>query len=339
MYLSHEANLESYYREYLPNFIQQHLVADNVKAGAGHRLHYRYAINPQAKAWVIVLQGRAESAEKYAELIDELYQNGFSVFTFDHAGQGYSGRFNQNRMHGYIDSFDTYVDDAHDLISIHLAAVKGQHRQAHLPQFLLCHSMGSAIGTLLLIKHPQLCSHAVFCSPMYGIKAPIPLMLARIMINVGLRMSQFLGRKSLYFLGQGDYKSTAFDKNHLTSSPQRYAWFKEYYDTNGDASIGGASVQWLAAALTAMHNIEQNAHSLSHPALVFRAGDDHIVDNKAIASVVSSMQNAQMIDIEGAQHEILFERDIYRQQAIKAIHSFFERALVSQTDKRELTDA
>lgn len=323
MYISNENHLTQYYKTRLPAFISEELIVGDWQRPDGYHLHYRYIVNKEAKAWVVILQGRAESVVKYAELIDELHQNGFSVFVFDHIGQGQSGRLSSNPLHGYVEDFTAYVDDAAVLMAKVLQNIKQVNHQQSLPQYLLSHSMGGAVGTLLLAQHPKLFAKAVLCSPMYGIKAPLPRSFAKCLVTAGAALHRLLGIRSGYFLGQGDYKTIPFADNKLTSSRNRYDWFSQYYNDNDSARLGGVTFQWLAAALNAMENITSHANHIHTPILGFKASNDGIVDNHAIDLVFASLPNAELHEVVGAKHEILFEQDRFRSDVVRRIIQFF----------------
>lgn len=323
VFISTENNLTHYYQQGLPSFIADKLsFGDWQRADANH-LHYRYIVNNAAKAWVVIIQGRAESLIKYAELIGELYQNGFSVFAFDHIGQGQSGRMTENPMHGYVHHFDAYVEDASALLSGVMHKLKIQHHQQALPQFLLAHSMGGAVSTLLLERSPSIFHKAVLCSPMYGIKTPMPAILAKWIVLGGASVHRCLGIRSGYFWGQGDYQAVPFSENKLTGSQTRYKWFSQYYHDNANVSVGGVTFQWLAAALQAMEHIKTHAQVIKTPILGFKAMNDDIVDNRAIDRVFAGFANAELIAVNGAKHELLFEQDSIRIPVLTRILNFF----------------
>lgn len=48
--------------------------------------------HPKPRANVILLTGLMESFLKYSDIIEALYERGYSVFTYDHQSQGLSGR-------------------------------------------------------------------------------------------------------------------------------------------------------------------------------------------------------------------------------------------------------
>ncbi len=62
------------------------------------------------------------------------------------------------------------------------------------------------------------------------------------------------------------------------------------------------------------------------PVILIQAGNDRIVSNLAQKRFIDKLRktnpHAELLSIEGAQHEILFETDKYRNQALDAIFRF-----------------
>jgi lysophospholipase len=227
MQLTKEAELSEKYESVIKPWFVNEMESGFWILADGTSLHYRYAHHVQAKSVIVISSGRVECAAKYAELIYDLYQNGHSVFIHDHRGQGLSERPLDNPHFGYISDFKQYVEDFEriidDLLSPMLADKYAEERP---PLHLLCHSMGSAIGILLVKARPELFSKAVFCSPMFGITPPLPPWIANIVVKVGVLFNRIKGKTCSYFFGQGDYSPTAFYKNRLMSSKVRYEIFR-----------------------------------------------------------------------------------------------------------------
>lgn len=75
----------------------QKQVSQGIFKGVGNvPLHYAYAIPANAKATIVILNGRTESVLKYQEMYFELTRQGYAVFSYDHRGQGLSGRLNED---------------------------------------------------------------------------------------------------------------------------------------------------------------------------------------------------------------------------------------------------
>lgn len=283
----------------------------------GVRVSYAWTIPENCQGTVVISSGRIESLLKYKEVIYDLYQHGLAVFILDHRGQGLSGRMTDNPHHGYVSTFDDYVDD---LVSFYEKVVK-PNQQGQVA--LLCHSMGSAIGALTLLRHPGMFSCVAFCSPMFGIRPALPDSVANMLLWMSEKRAARRGQKSDFFFGQSDYKPVPFALNKLTHSRIRYDWFRKLYSESPEIQLGGVTGQWLVAAREAMKTIRLKARELDIPVLLLSAGADKVVDNAAQEEVAAKIPHCIFTQIPGADHELFIEADAYRQPAMESILRFF----------------
>jgi len=280
---------------------------------------YAYVLHPQALGTVVISTGRIESLIKYKELVYDLYQNGYSVFIHDHRGQGLSGRMLDNPHIGYVDSFNDYVADFKKFVD-EVVITKSHHKPK-----LLCHSMGGAIGALVVLRYPELFEKVAFSAPMFGIRPPLPNWFAKLLLT----LHKVVNTKNGYFFGQKNYASLPFSLNELTHSEIRYQIFRQEYQTTPEIQLGGVSGHWLAAAARAMDEIEHNVHRFPISSLVIQAGADQIVDNKRQSIVVAKMAlsnqaPSQLLVIDGSKHELLEEQDKYRVPCLTSILDFLK---------------
>ena len=93
-------------------FYEKHTETRHFSSYDGRNIYY-YLVNQDdksaEKAYVFVSPGRTESSFKYAELVYDLYQEGFSLILIDHRGQGKSDRLSANFGVSYVDTFEDYV--------------------------------------------------------------------------------------------------------------------------------------------------------------------------------------------------------------------------------------
>lgn len=292
----------------------------------GCDIFYQYFVQPHTTKAIVISSGRVESTLKYMELIYDLYHLGYSIFIHDHRGQGQSSRLTSNPHHGYIDDFNTYVDDFEVLINeVYLPLLVPQKVEKRPSFFLLCHSMGSAVGALLVKRHPDLFDKAVFCSPMFGITPPLPPWLATIIVKLGVKWNRLIGRKARYFLGQTNYQAVAFYKNRLMTSEVRYRIFKKVYADHPKLQLGGVTYEWLFASLKGMKEIRDHAHEIKTLNKVIYSGADTVVANEDIEQVIKDMPNCESSCIHEAMHELFFEKDKYRLPALEQIIEYLER--------------
>ncbi len=267
---------------------------------------------------MIVVNGRAESYWKYQELFYDLSQQGYDIYALDHRGQGMSDRLVSDSELGHIDEFDHYVIDLNTFIQTVV------HPETYKERHILAHSMGGAVVSLYLSQFPHCIQKAVLSAPMHGIHLkpwlkPIAFPLARI--------SDYFYDNPTYAIGQHPYINRPFQQNKLTNSAIRYQWFRELYEQKPELKLGGPSARWVWQAINAAERCQEHATKIKTPLLILQGGADNVVDNLAHQQFYQTMKNAQrdchLTVIPSAKHELLFEEDRYRYQALEAAFAFF----------------
>ena len=275
---------------------------------------------------VVIVPGRVETYLKYKELAYEFHQQKFNVFILDHRGQGLSQRLIKNRFKGYVASFSDYVEDLHGFIELQVLP----HCQ-HKP-YLLAHSMGGAVSCRYLQVYPEVVQAAVLSSPMMAINSGrISHGFANAVVNIHHKLNRLFSKEAWYFLGQSDYKISPFKHNHLMQSPVRYGLFIQLYQQIPRLQLGGVTTKWLLEAEKVRKQIFTQITQLSCPIAILQASEDTIVDIVAqdeFCQQLHQVNNQSCPDgkpmvIDGARHEILFEKDIYRKQALTYILAWF----------------
>lgn len=299
-------------------FWHKHINTGVFKGVGDLNIAFAWCVPENAQATVVISSGRIEAYLKYKEVIWELFENGFAVFILDHRGQGLSARMMDNPHYGYVADFHDYVADFSYFITY---IVKPNEPTG--PRFLLAHSMGCAIGALTLLSSPDCFHRAVFCSPMFGIRPALPDWLSQSLLNWSAQRHQRAGAQTGYFIGQKDYHPHEFAHNSLTHSEIRYQLFRELYAQVPEIQLGGVTVSWLQAALTAMNEIHRRANELTVPSLLLSAQKDTVVDNKKQKRIVRLAPNMKLITIPQAYHELLMESDPIRLPVMSHILHFF----------------
>ncbi len=255
---------------------------------------------------VVLLGGRREFMEKYAETIGELNQRGFDVFSFDWRGQGLSTRMLKNMHKGFIDSYDTYIDDLYMFLN------KIVNPIVVSPLIILAHSMGGHIALRFIHDHPDIVDKVVLTSPMINIlTAPVPRCLVKLITRCAVKA----GLDHIYVLGSGNYDpDEKFEKNPLTSDPDRFMDEKIAITKNPDLALGGVTYGWLSATFESIEIVNDPgfAEKITTPILLVSAEDDKIVSNNDQKTICSLLKNCRLTQISGARHEILVETDEIR---------------------------
>jgi lysophospholipase len=123
--------------------------------------------------------------------------------------------------------------------------------------------------------------------------------------------------------------------NALTHSRERYRRSLRYYADYPELQVGGPTYHWVRESIHAGQQIIAQAAKITTPILLLQAGEDRVVDNRSHSAFCQAMSDAghpceggKPWVIKGARHEILFERDAMRAEALNAILHFFAQHLL-----------
>ena len=273
---------------------------------------------PEGKALgsVLLLQGRREFIEKYFEVIADLQDRGFDVYTLDWRGQGLSSRPLANRQKGHVVNFELYLKD------LNLFMKKIVLPQAPGPLFMLGHSMGGHLGLRYLHDHPGTFEKAILSAPMVDIELGMFGHISRMIVKSMMP----LRRAEEYALFQGDFseKTRAREVDLLSSDPERLEIEIYHIRENPGLALGGVTYGWLDAAFKSITRLKAPGYveAIETPVLMMTAGADKVVSVAAQTALAARMPQCQQKIIPGARHEILMERDDLRNQFWKAFGGF-----------------
>jgi len=283
----------------------------------GTRLRYAVWPNDGARErWCLLLNGRTEFIEKYYEMVGELMARGFGVVTWDWRGQGLSGRMLNNAEKGHIDRFETYLDDADEIMAA-LAAEVGDE-----PLTVVAHSMGGHLALRLAERWGGRVDTLSLSAPMTGVYLPFVKGLIRRYAGLFDR----IGLGSTYVAGRGDLDDTMFefDNNLVTRDPVRFARDVSFVRQEAGLRLGAPTTGWLDAAFDSIEHVmaPSFAQRLKAPVLLASARADQIVDPNSHDEFMAHVTRGQLLKIGDAQHEILRERDPIRRQFWDAFDRF-----------------
>jgi lysophospholipase len=235
----------------------------------------------------------------------------------DWRGQGGSSRLLSNPAKGHAESFARHDDDLRRfMIEIVLPDCPS-------PYYCLAHSMGGHLA--LRSAQTRVCwfDRLVLSAPMVRFATPggnFALRCAVAEAATLLGLGDFFvpgGRGNIFDIG-------GFDGNRLTSDPLRYERAREILQAAPDLGIGSATIGWVAAACSSVSFINSMTflHQVRAPVLMVAAGNDEVVSNDAMENMAGRMKNCTRIVVAGAKHELLQERDQFREQFWAAFDAF-----------------
>jgi len=161
----------------------------------------------------------------------------------------------------------------------------------------------------------------------------VPNFIAQSVLKVSALLNQWFDDTPWYFLGHKGFTHRAFSDNILMHSPIRYQLFTQLYNTTPDIQLGGVTVQWLTESQKALEKIFNQIDKITTPTLVLQASQDKIIDNQAQNEFCQQLHqlqpqscpNGKPLIIADAYHELFFESDAYREQALTSVMQWFEQ--------------
>jgi lysophospholipase len=247
---------------------------------------------------VLVLHGFTENTYKYSELIWSLVKNGFSVIAYDQRGHGCSGR-SAGLSHPsvtHVDLFEDYVDDLELVCSSFLS-------DCPKPWMIFAHSMGGAVASLFLEKHPEVFSAACLCAPMI---APRTGGLPSFAVSVICKAACLIGHgKHIPFIMKPYSGSESFETSCATD-PARFFWYDGVKAAHREYWNSVPTYRWTLESVRVTKKILAPGapESIICPVLLSTAGHDFSVMPEPQKQFISRIPNGHHLVIGEARHEI-----------------------------------
>jgi lysophospholipase len=249
---------------------------------------------------VAVFPGRTEMIEKYGATVSDLVAHGYDVAVIDWRGQGLSDRLCDPPLRGDVPDFADYQKD----VRAYWAWLDRQG--AGQPRFILAHSMGGCIALRALMGGLNV-SAVAFSAPMWGLTLPRATQKAVAPLTAFLRA---VGQDTTEVPGAGEefeLWNFPFERNELTRDPDAYAKAQAQLRAHSELRLGAPSMRWLAAALREMQALQSMA-APAVPAFCGIGTGDKIVSQDAIRSRMAAWSQGELVEYDGALHELLIER-------------------------------
>ncbi len=234
------------------------------------------------KGVVVITHGYAEHCGRYREVAHVIVNAGWAVLSYDVRGHGQSPG-----ERGYIDRFDTYLND--------LAAMQAAARALvpeGAPTILLGHSHGSLITLRALASsNPPSIKAAIVSSPFLALKLVVPG-YKKVLARVASRLAPKLAQPNALRVE---------DLTHDKAKQAERLADKLCFDV--------ATSRWFTEASAAQDYVLANAGRISVPTTWLVGGDDPIADPARSRTVANKVAGASYHDLAGMKHEVFNEID------------------------------
>jgi lysophospholipase len=262
---------------------------------------------------ILLITGRADFVEKYAELLHDLADAGWGATIFDWRGQGLSRRVGKTPQHGASPGFGLWLRDL-------AAMVEWAQARAEGPLMAMAHSMGGHLLLRHLAAGGSTIARAVLLAPMIGLQAK-PLGVA---ISRRLAALQVVrGKGGEFVLGGGPWQPGRPGEDRqiwLTSDIERFrdeSWWIGNYPS---LALGSVTWGWLDDAFASIDALLKPGvpEAITTPLLVQVPQVDQLVDSAATRRLVPRIAGAALLEHAGAAHELLREADEIRTDVLAA---------------------
>jgi lysophospholipase len=274
-----------------------------------------------AKGCVVLMPGRTEYVEKYGRAAQDLRARGYATVAIDWRGQGLADRALADAMTGHVACYLDYQTDMEAVLAA-LPRLELPGFDAQKPLFLLAHSMGGAIGLRSLHgQHPF--RAAAFSAPMWGLaitgwQVPMANLLATVSRNTLLERRRVPGStRETYTL------ASPFKDNSLTRDRDMWEYMVRHGRAQPGLTLGGPSIRWVSTAMRETARLQAMA-APDLPCITFLGTSERIVATAPVHDLMGKWTRGTLIEVPGAEHEIMMELPVVRQDFFDRITALFD---------------
>ena len=285
-------------------------------APEGKGIYYEIYKTPNASKAVVMSHGFSENTEKIKEVIYYMVEKGYRVYAVDHRGHGRSLRESHHPNLVNLHSFDDYVEDLHQFVSLIVKT------DTTLPLYIWGHSMGGGIAAAYIEKYPNDFKKAVLSSPMLKIKLPLPEPVTRAFAGAVC----LIGKSDTFGPGQSGYKGYENFEGSSSSNEARFNYYQKKKYEHPEFQISANSYGWIYHSIAAIAKVRSKraCGKITIPMLVLRCAQDALIDPTGLDQFVRNTANARIVDFDNSRHEIYNSDDNVIAAYYDTIFSFLE---------------
>jgi lysophospholipase len=181
------------------------------------------------KGAIVILHGKSESMIKYAEVIYDLRDLGYSIYLMDFRGMGFSERLLSDTDKVYVHDFNDYIKDVKTFVETVVQP------KLHNKVVIIGHSMGGAVAARYLEQYPDDFNGAVLSSPMLTINTA-PYTQCEAYALAAVKTGH--GSGTDYIPGGGPYTPETFVDDTDTHSYARYVMERDLLNEYPQIRLG-----------------------------------------------------------------------------------------------------
>lgn len=256
-----------------------------------------------ARGTAVIVHGFTENAYKFSEVIHSLLQNGFSVIAYDQRGHGRSWRDEAitDLSLTHVGRFEEYVSDLEIICRETLFSMPK-------PWVIFAHSMGGAVASLYLEKHPEVFSRAALCAPMIAPNlGSVPSAAAKVLCGG----ASILGKSKERIVGSSPYSGPEDFETSCATGRERFDWYDRVKKENPKFQNNGPSYGWVRQAMRVTDMIlkKGEAEKIACPLLLSTADRDFSVMPAPQEAFIRRVRQGKRVFVKDSRHEIYRSHD------------------------------
>ena len=305
---------DKFYNQVWPQY--DAIKKESMESFDGTHINYKAIRRGYDKA-LLILSGRTEPVDKYAEVVFDLWDLPYDIYLMDHRGQGFSERLLSDPLKGYVEKYEDYLQDINQFLE------KVVQRKNYKTINLLAHSMGAGIGLRYAQVYPEHFTKLVLSSPMIELKLD-GYIESFIVSYFGLL--KLIGKKKEYIPGGGaPDRNPKFEENRVTHSLARWQMGRWLEKENEIFNAGSATVNWVLEAIQMGRKVSRDRKSLKGKSiLMFQAELEEFSKYKRQDRVCKAVETCQKIFYKGSKHEMFMEKDEIRDDVMMRTRLFLQ---------------
>lgn len=283
----------------------------------GLSLYYEHFPTEGAERCVVLVHGFTEFSEKYHELCGYFRAAGYHVFLYDQRGHGLSGRQVEPLSLSHVDSYDHYTLDLEQYLrEVVYPEAKGR------PVYLFGHSMGGAVVTLYLQKHPKEIAKAVLSSPMVIPVAPLPTWFLSMYTKREGKKRGFTAR----FPHTKDFDPNPVFEKSSDASRSRFQHHIALRRAEPRYQNAASTHGWMHSTLNIHKELldKQALRSVQTEILMTQAGQDRVVYLKPQDKLKNRLPNCKKVIFPEAKHTIFYGASETLRRYLRCVLDFLE---------------
>lgn len=283
------------------------------------KIHYRTYLQEGAKNCLVILPGRSEPVEKYAEVVYDLLNleigKNLNFYLLDHRGQGSSDRMKMPNDMGYVDQFRHYVLDLEYFVINQKLESKCEKK------FLLAHSLGAGVATAFMLRNLDFFNKVALTSPMLKIMTkPYPYPVARAIVQTAVAA----GRGAKFAVKQKGFNpDIKFEDNAFTTSLPRFKMAMSTYEMFPKTKLGGVSNRWVLEIMKGTNKIRSHYHEITTPIRVFHAGIETYSEPSEMIKFCDEVIKCKRTFFPTSKHEVLMDCDETRKIILESLGELY----------------